>query len=538
MADDEPAAPAVHSLKALQGEPFDAQAVARESSIVCRENGRLRAKLGEAEKQLEAARANQQSRAAQLESARAAAAAADRKCEELMRENTLGSQSVDALQARLDALEAERARLIETNEQHEREWSAAERRAEEAIAAAQASAGQQRQRDQAQGASYKAEAGALRQRVEELERSLGSMVPASQLADARAATEAAREAARDASSAREAAIRDAHAAKTLAAEQAAREHEVHKARVEQLKAEVNEARQRLLGGARQSDAAARESAALKEALARAEAELAKQRRCAETSLAERRRDEKKLVEVRQALASSERRNESLRSELDALRASGGAAEGERSNLTAEMRRLHAEAAKAKQAASRAADTLGEQLRAALQVVETTQAELAAKSMQACELCDEVDRLRAELARKRSPPPPPPQPTGSRFGEFVQLKREVATMRVASDLLATQHGLGAEVAQAMATASAAASSTHAPPGAPAGALGPALAPSPRTCRNVGVGPALGPAQHDATETSHAHARFGGARQIMGGQGAAVRMNATGQQGAAVRMNPAR
>ena len=47
MADDEPAAPAVHSLKALQGEPFDAQAVARESSIVCRENGRLRAKLGE-----------------------------------------------------------------------------------------------------------------------------------------------------------------------------------------------------------------------------------------------------------------------------------------------------------------------------------------------------------------------------------------------------------------------------------------------------------------------------------------------------------
>ena len=149
MADDEPAAPAVHSLKALQGEPFDAQAVARESSIVCRENGRLRAKLGEAEKQLEAARANQQSRAAQLESARAAAAAADRKCEELMRENTLGSQSVDALQARLDALEAERERLIETNEQHERDWSAAERRAEEAIAAAKASAWQQRQGDQA-----------------------------------------------------------------------------------------------------------------------------------------------------------------------------------------------------------------------------------------------------------------------------------------------------------------------------------------------------------------------------------------------------
>jgi hypothetical protein len=46
---------------------------------------------------------------------------------------------------------------------------------------------------------------------------------------------------------------------------------------------------------------------------------------------------------------------------------------------------------------------------------------------------QVDKLRAELGRAK-PPPPPQQPSGSRFGEFVHLKREVESLKAVNDEL--------------------------------------------------------------------------------------------------------
>lgn len=289
------------------------------------------------------------------------------------------------------------------------------------------------------GNTLKSETETLRRQLAEMENALAGMVPAAQLARAEAAAAAAAEAAAAATAAAKASEgRSGEAAeKEREAEQMRRQLEAHTKRIEGLQHELREARERIASSTQVATAAAQHS----EALAVAEAENARLRRLSEATAAEKKRESSKLTELRQALATAEERNEHLRSEA----LGGTEAETARAQLANELRKLQAELTKSRQVAASAtrsaeeckagATALEAKLLAALSRAAELEIEVSTRQDQVRGLEAEIEELLAELRRR----PAAPAAAGSRFGQFVHLKREVETLRAANDQLQLTQG---------------------------------------------------------------------------------------------------
>lgn len=380
--------------------------LARESSLVCRENRRLRLRVEELEAE----------KAAQLDTCRAALTqrpSVDDVHNAMKRADGLQIER-DALTAELESLRSHNEGVLEAERalHHRREvdWQDREWALEHAL-----------EESRTQLASEQAARALLSEQVKR--------------ASEGALAQGRREAQEQLELAREEARRQTEEAKRASAESVQKQLELHRRRVAELQAELAEAQRQVLAEAQPRDILAGQLRELKSALASARGEVSQAR----AHLAEERRArdsaETEAGVRAAALAKASKDAKAERARLQALVASaeesGRGCERSRQQeamevgkLGGELRRCQVELARARRevAAER------ERADAAAERISPLEMRISELEMRLHRSAEESAALRREIERLGALVPRPPSENKSSFGEFVHLRREVSALK--------------------------------------------------------------------------------------------------------------